>query len=65
MSTYESLSHSKEDCKYPIVFVPEGRKVGHRNDFAGSKAGFERTMPALDIHGNGRIVSLTRFCTDD
>ena len=26
MSTYESLSHSKWDCKYPIVFVPKGRK---------------------------------------
>jgi putative transposase len=26
MSTYESLSHSKWDCKYHIVFVPEGRK---------------------------------------
>jgi putative transposase len=26
MSTYESLSHSKWDCKYPIVFVLKGRK---------------------------------------
>ena len=26
MSTYESLSHSKWDCKYHIVFVPKGRK---------------------------------------
>lgn len=26
MSTYESLSHAKWDCKYPIVFVPKGRK---------------------------------------
>jgi putative transposase len=26
MSTYESLSHSKWDCKYHSVFVPKGRK---------------------------------------
>ena len=26
MSTYESLSHSKWDCTYHIVFVPKGRK---------------------------------------
>ena len=26
MSAYESLSHAKWDCKYPIVFVPKGRK---------------------------------------
>jgi putative transposase len=26
MSNYESLSHSKWDCKYHIVFIPKGRK---------------------------------------
>ena len=26
MSTYESLSHSKWDCKYHVVFVPKRRK---------------------------------------
>jgi putative transposase len=26
MSSYESLSHSKWDCKYHIVFIPKGRK---------------------------------------
>jgi len=26
MSTYESLSHSKWDCQYHVVFVPKGRK---------------------------------------
>ncbi len=26
MSTYASLSHSKWDCKYHLVFVPKGRK---------------------------------------
>ena len=26
MSTYESLRHSKWDCKYHLVFVPTGRK---------------------------------------
>jgi putative transposase len=25
-STYESLSHSKWDCKYHLVFIPKGRK---------------------------------------
>jgi putative transposase len=25
-SSYESLSHSKWDCKYHIVFIPKGRK---------------------------------------
>jgi putative transposase len=25
-STYESLSHSKWDCKYHVVFIPKGRK---------------------------------------
>lgn len=27
-SSYESLSHSKWDCKYHVVFVPKGRKKG-------------------------------------
>jgi putative transposase len=26
MSNYESLCHSKWDCKYHIVFIPKGRK---------------------------------------
>lgn len=26
MSNYESLSHSKWDCKYHVVFIPKGRK---------------------------------------
>ncbi len=26
MSTVESLSHSRWDCKYHVVFVPKGRK---------------------------------------
>ena len=26
MSTYESLSHAKWDCKHPVVFVPKRRK---------------------------------------
>ncbi len=25
-SSYESLSHSRWDCKYHIVFMPKGRK---------------------------------------
>jgi putative transposase len=39
MSTYESLSHSKWDCKYHIVFVPKGRKkelYGTVRKFLGS-----------------------------
>src|SRR5262245_29203030 len=39
MSTYESLSHSKWDCKYHIVFVPKGRKkelYGKVRKFLGS-----------------------------
>ena len=24
--TYQSLSHSKWDCKYPVVFVPKRRR---------------------------------------
>jgi putative transposase len=26
MSTFESLSHSRWDCKYHVVFVPKCRK---------------------------------------
>ncbi|MDP1723114.1 MAG: IS200/IS605 family transposase, partial [Alphaproteobacteria bacterium] len=26
MSSYESLSHSKWDCKYHLVFVPKCRR---------------------------------------
>ena len=26
MSTYESLSHSRWECKYHVVFIPKGRK---------------------------------------
>jgi putative transposase len=26
MSTFESLSHSRGDCKYPVGFVPKCRK---------------------------------------
>jgi len=39
MSTYESLSHSKWDCKYHVVFVPKRRKktlYGKVRRFLGS-----------------------------
>ena len=39
MSTYESLSHSKWDCKYHVVFVPKRRKktlYGKGRKFLGS-----------------------------
>ena len=39
MSTYESLSHSKWDCKYHVVFVPKRRKktlYGKVRKFLGS-----------------------------
>ncbi len=26
MNTFESLSHSRWDCKYHVVFIPKGRK---------------------------------------
>ena len=28
MSNYESLTHSKWDCTYHVVFIPKGRKKG-------------------------------------
>jgi len=39
-SSYESLAHSKWDCKYHIVFIPKGRKktlYGKIRQFLGSK----------------------------
>jgi len=39
MSEYESLSHSRWDCKYQIVFVPKYRKkilYGKQRKFLGS-----------------------------
>jgi Transposase IS200 like len=39
-SSYESLAHSKWDCKYHIVFIPKGRKkvlYGKIRKFLGSK----------------------------
>ncbi|MDR3046137.1 MAG: IS200/IS605 family transposase [Bacteroidales bacterium] len=39
MTTYESLSHSKWDCKYHIVFIPKCRKkslYGAIRQFLGS-----------------------------
>jgi putative transposase len=38
-SSYESLSHSKWDCKYHVVFIPKGRKkelYGKIRKFLGS-----------------------------
>ena len=26
MSVFKSLAHSRGDCKYPVVFIPKGRK---------------------------------------
>ena len=37
-SSYESLSHSKWDCKYHVVFIPKGRKkalYGKSRSFLG------------------------------
>lgn len=39
-SSYESLAHSKWDCKYHIVFIPKGRKkklYGKIRQFLGPK----------------------------
>jgi putative transposase len=26
MDAFKSLAHSRWDCKYPVVFIPKGRK---------------------------------------
>jgi len=39
-SSYESLAHSKWDCKYHVIFIPKGRKkvlYGKIRQFLGPK----------------------------
>ncbi|MBF5060153.1 hypothetical protein NEPTK9_001683 [Candidatus Neptunochlamydia vexilliferae] len=33
-SSYESLTHSRWDCKYHIVFIPKCRKKGHGSKYS-------------------------------
>lgn len=52
-SSYESLSHSKWDCKYHIVFIPKNRKkilYGKIRKFLGS------VFHELADHRNSKIV---------
>ena len=38
MDEFESLSHTKWDCKYHVVFIPKGRKkalFGHMRQHLG------------------------------
>lgn len=39
---YNSLSHSKWDCKYPIIFVPKMRK---KETARGHSSPFGATLP--------------------
>ena len=52
---YPSLSHSKWDCKYHVVFVPKRRRKGiFRADTPSSGGGFPRPGSAKGVPDPGR-----------
>ena len=68
MSTYESFSHAKWDCKYHIVFVPKGRKkelYGTVRQFLGSvfhELAAQRRSAMLEGHlGQDHVHMLIRI----
>ena len=68
MSTYESLSHSKWDCKYHSVFVPKGRKkalYGNVRKFLGPvfrELAAQRRSAMLEGHmGQDHVHMLIRI----
>ncbi len=61
-SSYESLIHSKWDCKYHIVFIPKGRKkalYGKIRQFLGPV--FHELASQRKLH-NSRRVHGARSC---
>jgi len=68
MSTYESFSHAKWDCKYHLVFVPKGRKkelYGKVRKFLGSvfhELAAQRRSAMLEGHlGQDHVHMLIRI----
>jgi putative transposase len=63
LSSYESLSHSKWDCKYHLVFVPKCRKkvlYGKIRTFLGPvfhELAGQRGSKILDLFGNSHIIN--------
>ena len=43
---YQSLSHSKRDCQYPVVLVPKRRRKLIFGRHAGNRVRFPRAGPA-------------------
>jgi len=53
-SSYESLGHSKWDCKYHIVFVPKGRK---KKLYGKIRLYLKQLFHELASHRGSKIVS--------
>ena len=54
MSGYQSLSHSRWDCKHHVVFVPKGRKkslYGKIREFLKTIYPFDLVTPGIRLRG--------------
>ena len=58
-SSYESLSHSRWDCKYHVVFVPKYRK---KAIYGAKKEFLRRIFPELATQKGCEIVSGSLVC---
>ena len=53
MKEYESLSHTRWDCKYPVVFIPKRRK---RKIFGSLRKYLGEIFHELAAHKESRIM---------
>ena len=53
MKDYQSLSHTRWDCKYPVVFIPKRRK---RKIFVSLRKHLGEVFHELAAHKESRII---------
>ena len=56
MDEFESLSHTKWDCKYHIVFIPKYRRKSFTVSCGRIWARFSETLPHRKKAGSKRVI---------
>ena len=63
MDEYESLSHSKWECKYHVVFIPKCRRKVLYGSLAGTWAKCSEDWPSRKSAGLRKGIFRPTMCT--
>jgi putative transposase len=63
MDEYESLSHSKWECKYHVVFIPKGRRKVLYKSLRQHLGEVFRKLAEQKETGSKKVISKPTMCT--